>query len=502
MSDAVQLSNITKSFGPVNVLSDVSISCRAGSVRALVGENGAGKSTLLKILTGSVAPDAGAVSVFGEAVDLEGWDPLESQRQGIAIVHQEFALLPNMTVSDNVFLGRERKKRGFVDRQAQEEETAALLSTVGCRVDPRARVEDLNIANAQLVEIAKALSQNAKVIALDEPSAVLSGRELETLFTVVEALRDKDVAVLYVSHRMDELFRLCDEFSVLKDGRVAGAGQIADTTNDEIIRMMVGRDVASAFPQANTPSDDVLLRLEDFHVDGLPAPISLTVRAGEVVGIAGLAGSGRSRLLKGIFGLIPSTGNLHLSGVSDKAPNGSGEAIDDGFAFIPEDRKQLGLALSQPVSSNLTLLDLPAIRRGGLLSKKKEIALATNLVSTYGIKSTKTGSEDVGQLSGGNQQKVVFAKWLQMSPKLVLLDEPTRGIDVAAKEEIYRVIRELSKQGVGFLMVSSELIEVLGLSHRVLVMVDGVIRGELPAGSTEEEVMTLVTETSHQPVGY
>lgn len=502
MSDAVQLSNITKSFGPVNVLSDVSIFCRAGSVRALVGENGAGKSTLLKILTGSVAPDAGAISVFGEAVDLEGWDPLESQRQGIAIVHQEFALLPNMTVSDNVFLGRERKKRGLVDRRAQEEETAALLSTVGCRVDPRARVEDLNIANAQLVEIAKALSQNAKVIALDEPSAVLSGRELETLFTVVEALRDKDVAVLYVSHRMDELFRLCDEFSVLKDGRVAGAGQIADTTNDEIIRMMVGRDVASAFPQANTPRDDVLLRLEGFHVDGLPAPISLTVRAGEVVGIAGLAGSGRSRLLKGIFGLIPSTGNLHLSGVSDKAPNGPGEAIGDGFAFIPEDRKQLGLALSQPVSSNLTLLDLPAIRRGGLLSKKKEIALATDLISTYGIKSTETGSEDVGRLSGGNQQKVVFAKWLQMSPTLVLLDEPTRGIDVAAKEEIYRVIRELSKQGVGFLMVSSELIEVLGLSHRVLVMVDGVIRGELPAGSTEEEVMTLVTETSHQPVGY
>lgn len=502
MSDAVQLSNVTKSFGPVNVLSDVSISCRAGSVHALVGENGAGKSTLLKILTGSVAPDAGAISVFGESVDLDGWDPLESQRQGIAIVHQEFALLPNMTVSDNVFLGREIKKRGLVDRRAQEEETAALLETVGCRVDPRTRVEDLNIANAQLVEIAKALSQDSKVIALDEPSAVLSGRELETLFTVVDSLRAKNVAVLYVSHRMDELFRLCDQFTVLKDGRVAGEGLIADTTNDEIVRMMVGRDVASAFPQANAPSDDVLLRLENFHVDGLPAPISLTVHAGEVVGIAGLAGSGRSRLLKGIFGLIPSTGSLHLSGVTDKAPSGPGEAIGEGLAFIPEDRKQLGLALSQPVSSNLTLLNLPAIRRNRFLSRKKETALSSDLISTYGIKSTPTGTENVGQLSGGNQQKVVFAKWLQMSPKLVLLDEPTRGIDVAAKEEIYRVIRELSNQGVGFLMVSSELIEVLGLSHRVLVMVDGAIQGELPAGSTEEEVMTLVTETSHQPVGY
>ena len=500
MTAAVQLTGITKSYGPTMVLDGVDMACAAGRVHALVGENGAGKSTLLKILTGSVKPDSGTLAVEGSTIDFDSLTPATAMRHGIAIVHQEFALLPNLTIADNIYLGRELGSAVSLNRRAQIEGAAELLSRVGSTLDPRTRVEDISVADAQVVEIAKALSADARILALDEPSAVLSGRELQTLFDVVNGLRDQGVAILYVSHRMDELFSLCDDFTVLKDGRLAGAGAISDVDRDGIIRMMVGRDVSKTFPPRTTEIGEPLLALKDFEVEGLPAPLSLHVGRGEVVGIAGLGGSGRSRLMRGIFGLVPSTGTIELDGQT-RAPFATPmEAMSAGVAFLPEDRKGQGLALAQPVAANITLLALDRIRQNGLLSRSSEAEVTRELVGSFGVKASPEGREPAGALSGGNQQKVVLGKWLQASPRLVLLDEPTRGIDVAAKEEIYQLIRRLADEGVSFLVVSSELIEVLGLSDRILVMVDGRIAGELEHGATEEEVMRHITTTSHMGI--
>lgn len=500
MTAAVQLTGITKSYGPTMVLDGVDLSCDAGRVHALVGENGAGKSTLLKILTGSVKPDAGSLSVEAAPVDFSNLTPATAMRHGIAIVHQEFALLPNLTIADNIYLGREIGSGFRLNRKSQLEGAAELLARVGSTLDPRTRVEDISVADAQVVEIAKALSANARILALDEPSAVLSGQELQTLFDVVNGLKEQGVAILYVSHRMDELFTLCDDYTVLKDGRLAGAGAIADVDRDGIIRMMVGRDVSSTFPPRQQAAGEPVLTLTDVQVEGLPAPISLHVDRGEIVGIAGLGGSGRSRLLRGIFGLVPSTGTLELDGQAGSPFSTPMAAMSAGLAFLPEDRKGQGLALAQPVAANITLLALNRIRRWGFLSRKSEADLTRQLVHDFAVKASPEGREPAGALSGGNQQKVVLGKWLQASPRIVLLDEPTRGIDVAAKEEIYRTIRTLADQGVSFLVVSSELIEVLGLSDRILVMVDGRIAGELSQGATEEEVMRYITTTSHMAV--
>lgn len=499
MTAAVALEGISKRYGRTEVLHDVSLTCAAGRVHALVGENGAGKSTLLKILTGGVAPDAGFLSLDGQPVPFEGFDPVSARSRRIAIVHQEFALLPNLDIAQNIFLGHELGSALHVNRRAQYELSAELLRRIGSSLDPRTSVAGLSVADAQLVEIAKALAVDSRVLALDEPSAVLSGRELQTLFEIIRSLRQDGVAIIYVSHRMDELFEICDDYTVLKDGSVAGTGRIADTGRDALIRMMVGRDVSSAFPPRRTTIGADLLAVEDLQVSGLPAPVSLTVRAGEVVGIAGLGGSGRSRLLRGIFGLEPATGNVRLEGRSWNS--GSARAsIASGMALLPEDRKHQGLALTQSVASNITLLSLDRLRRGPFLSPHRESNVTAELVSDFGVKATSAGREPVGALSGGNQQKVVLAKWLQMSPRLVLLDEPTRGIDVAAKDDVYRTVRTLADSGVGFLLVSSELIEVLGLSDRVLVMADGKIVGEVAGGSAEEDVMRLITETSSMPL--
>lgn len=498
MADAVKFEGIGKRYNETPVLSDVSFACEAGRVQALVGENGAGKSTLLKILTGSVKPDAGDLYVNGEKIRRDAWNPLRSRASGIAIVHQEFALLPNLSIADNIFLGNEIRKGPRVDTRSQESESRRLLESVGSRLDPHTRVEDLNIADAQLVEIAKALSTEAKILALDEPTAVLSGAELETLFRVIENLKASGVAVIYVSHRMNEIFRLCDDYTVLKDGEVAGRGLIKDTSQDQIVRMMVGRDVANVFPERSRQVGNTVLALENFEIQGLAEPISLEVRAGEVVGVAGLGGSGRSRLLKGIFGLLPSTGQCRLQGEAVYAPKTAQKAIRAGIAYLPEDRKVTGLALDRSVRHNLTLLTLKKILSFGFLNATKEKVLSKNLVEAFGIKTSESGAFAAASLSGGNQQKVVFAKWLAMEPNVLLLDEPTRGIDVAAKEEIYRVIRERAEAGAGVLMVSSELIEILGLTDRILVMADGAIVGELEPGATEEDVMQKITASSLQ----
>lgn len=500
MTPAVELLDIRKHYGPTMVLDGVTLTCQPDRVHAVVGENGAGKSTLLKILSGAVRPDAGQLRLSGIDVDLAGLSPHRSQQLGVSVVHQEFALLPAMTVAENVYLGREPRRHGRLDRTRMRRDTAVLLDRLSSRISPDDRVENLSVADGQVVEIAKALSQDARVLALDEPSAVLSGDELETLFDVVRGLRADGVAVLYVSHRMDELFALCDDYSVLKDGRLAGGGAIADTTRDELVRLMVGRDVNSAFPPRATEAGPPRLQVRGLVVPGLRQPVDLEVRAGEVVGLAGLGGSGRTRLGKALFGALPVTSGEVLIDGQPAGPFATpGAAMRAGVAYLPEDRKQAGLALTKSVAANLTLLTLRGLQQRGMLSRRRERAQAEQEVRTFAIRTAKEGSDATGGLSGGNQQKVVFAKWLASDPRVVVLDEPTRGIDVGSKEQIYQLIRDRATTGVAFLLISSELVEVLGLSDRIVVMAAGAVVGELAAGATEEDVMRCITGASALP---
>lgn len=500
MAAAVELRDVVKRFGSTTVLSGVSLTCEAGRVHALVGENGAGKSTLLKILSGSVQPDAGTLEVDGRGVNLSKLTPHRAQDLGISVVHQEFALVPAMTVAENVFLGREPRRGQRLGTAQMREQSADLLQRLGSTLSPDARVERLSVADAQIVEIAKALSLDARVLALDEPSAVLSGNELETLFTVVEKLRDDGVAVLYVSHRMDELARLCDDYTVLKDGKVAGQGSMSGVSRDELVRMMVGRDVQSTFPPRTHQLGQVRLAVQALQVPGLREPVTFDVAAGEVVGLAGLGGSGRSRLAKGLAGVLRARGVVRIDGEQVGPFRSPGGAIKNGVAYIPEDRKQAGLALSKTVAQNATLLTLPTVTRRGFLSRTKERLRTRSMIDKFRIRTSLAGSDLVGELSGGNQQKVVFAKWMELQPRVVILDEPTRGVDVGSKEQIYEFIRDMAATGVAFLLISSELVEVLGLSDRILVMADGALVNELPAGASEEDVMRCIT-TSGLPLG-
>jgi ribose transport system ATP-binding protein len=493
----LELRGLTKSYGSVQVLSSVGITVAPGEVHALVGENGAGKSTLLKIMSGLVRPDTGSMSFGGQEVDFESLSPSTAQQLGISVVHQEFALLPAMTVAENIFLGREPSRFGLLDRRALRTQTAALLSSLGSDLNPDVRVEKLGVADCQVVEIAKALSFDARLVAMDEPSAVLSGVELENLFEVIKRLSDAGVSVLYVSHRMDELFKICQKYSVIKDGVVVSSGAIADTNRDRIVSEMVGRDIKLAFPPSEGAKDQVRLSVRNLVVPGLRRPVDLDLRAGEVVGVAGLGGSGRTRLAKALFGSLEAvSGEVSVDGRSYGPFTSPAAAIGAGVAYVPEDRKTLGLALSRTVAENSTMFVLNEVSSGPFLSATKQQQRAGEQIEEFSIKTHRSGSAVVGSLSGGNQQKVVFAKWLASQPKVLILDEPTRGIDVGSKEQIYSLIRQLSADGAAILLISSELVEVLGISDRILVMSDGAFVGELEAGATEEDVMELITKSS------
>jgi ribose transport system ATP-binding protein len=501
---AITLAGIGKVYGPVAALNDVGLTVLPGEVHALMGENGAGKSTLLKILSGVVRPDSGTLTVLGEPVDFARYSPGGARDLGVAIVHQEFSLIPSLTVAENIFLGQE-KSRGGVLREAEMTSRARqLLDRVHASVSPATRVESLTVAQSQLVEIAKALASDVKVIALDEPSAVLSGEELRGLFDVVRSLAASGVAVLYVSHRIDEVFELCSRYSVLKDGRNSGSGAIADTDADTLISLMVGRSLSHMFPPAGIEPGEPALQARDLEVLGLPRPVSLTLRGGEIVGLAGLQGAGRSRLARALFGDVPVLGgSLTISGAGEVRHGSPRDAMRRRIAYLPEDRKGMGLALDKPVSMHVSMLAWRRLRtRVGSISRTGERSLVDRAIDALAIKTAKGGAAPVRTLSGGNQQKVVLAKWLELLPDVVIFDEPTRGIDVGSKEQIYALLRGLADEGKAILVISSELIEVLGLSDRILVMADGEIVGEIPgAGATEEAVMQLITSHSKHGKG-
>jgi rhamnose transport system ATP-binding protein len=470
MSQVVlRATDVTKAYAGVQALKRASLELRAGEVHALVGENGAGKSTLIKILTGAVQPDSGEISLDGRS--LERLTPASAKSLGIAAIYQQPALFGELTVAENIALGIERTGRwGRVDWRARHRRAEELLGRVGARIDPEIDAGELSMPQQQLVEIARALGADARVLILDEPTASLSKEDTDNLFRVVRELREQGVGMIYISHRLEELPVIADRVTVLRDGNMIATRDMTDVNREQLIGMMVGRELASVFPKRTVPLGDTVLELRGVgcRASGVSG-IDLTVRAGEIVGLSGLVGAGRSELARTIFGLTPADrGEILVRGKPVRIGSPA-DAIAHGIAYVPEDRRRHGVVLEMPVSENVTLAALGNLTRFGALDFRRERELAADYTRRLGVKTASIRSL-VSTLSGGNQQKVALSRWLLTKPTLLVLDEPTQGIDVGAKSEIHELKTELAEQGVAILMISSELPEILGMSDRIAVM--------------------------------
>jgi len=494
---ALELSRIAKAFGAVIALTNGTLVLRPGSIHALVGENGAGKSTLVKIIAGLYQRDAGEFLLEGESVDFTS--TAQSKAAGIAVIYQEPTLFPDLSVTENIFMGRQpTKSLGRIDRKRMREEALGLFARLGVRIDPDRPTLGLSIADQQIIEIAKAISLDAKVLVMDEPTAALSGVEVERLFTVARSLRDEGRALLFISHRFDEVFDLCDTVTVMRDGAYIATSPIADTTVDQIVRQMVGRDVSALFPKEEAVIGDDVLVVEGLTEAGVFHDVSFTVKAGEIVALAGLVGAGRSEIARAVFGVDPySSGSVTVAGVPVPRRSPSA-AMRLGLALVPEDRRRQGLVLDTSVARNATMAIRDKLTRFGLLFARPENAAAREWAGRLEVKTASLDTE-VGTLSGGNQQKVVLAKWLATNPRVLIVDEPTRGIDVRTKSEVHRLLSQLAGQGLAILMISSELPEVLGMADRVLVVREGYITAEISrADATAESVMFAATHAAQE----
>jgi rhamnose transport system ATP-binding protein len=495
----LRLRDVAKAFSGIQALGGVSFDLLRGEVHALVGENGAGKSTLIKIVAGAYVPDSGTIEIDGIAH--AALTPEAARLLGIGVVYQEFNLLPELSVAENIFLGAQPTGfLGLLDASVRRRRTLALLERLGAHLDPDRLVKHLTVGEQQIVEIAKALAMDARILIMDEPSAVLPSHDMDRLYGVIRALRADGASVIYISHRLDEIFLIADRVTVLKDGRSVMTRAVAETTRAELINSMVGRTLTEQYPPADATLGETLLEVRNLSVDGVVHDVSFSVRAGEILGLAGLGGSGRTTVARALVGLATiDTGEVRLAGQA--APKNPAKAARMGVALVPEDRKAYGLVLSHSLRFNLTLPNLRGLVRWGLvLLRRREAPLVDDGVRRLQIRAP--GPETpVENLSGGNQQKVVLAKWLVGEPRLVVLDEPTRGVDVGAKAEIYGRMRELTRRGVGIVMVSSELPELLGLSDRILVFHEGRVSGEL-AGTeaSEQAVMYLATTAAGEAV--
>ncbi len=501
----LELRHAAKSFGAVRALIDGSVDLRAGEVHALLGENGAGKSTLVKILAGVHQPDSGTLKVNGADVTLPG--PAAAKAAGIAVIYQEPTLFPDLTVAENMFVGRQPHRSASwikggrrIDRRAMLREAAAVFKRLGVPLDPARIARGLSIADQQVVEIGKALSLDARVIVMDEPTAALSAAEVERLFEVIRTLKSQGAAVLFISHRLEEVFAICQTVTVMRDGSHVLTSDLAGLTANDLVRAMVGRELAERPPHAAavTTGEPVLI-VERLTREGVFTDISLTVRSGEIVALAGLVGSGRSEVARAVFGIDRyDAGQVAVHGKQLKKASPT-SAMAAGIGFVPEDRRQQGLVMDMSVQQNVALASLHDLEKGGLIRASAERAMASDWAARLKIKYGRL-TDPVSMLSGGNQQKVVLAKWLGRKPSLLIVDEPTRGIDVGTKAEVHNLLAELAGSGVGILMISSELPEVLGVSDRILVMREGTLVAEFSHAVASEEAVMSAAMGQHDPV--
>ena len=488
----IEMRGIDKSFGSNQVLKQAGFTLESGEVHALMGENGAGKSTLMKILTGVYTKDAGTVLVDGKEVNYR--NPQEAEKAGIVFIYQELNVMFDLTVEENLFMGKEiHGKFGICDKKAMQKKAQEALNTLGVNISPKTVMSELSVGQQQMVEICKALMADAKVIIMDEPTAALTQSETVALFKVIESLRKKGVSMVYISHRMEEIFELCDRITVLRDGSYIGVKNIPETNMNEIVKMMIGREIGERYPSRDVKIGKEVLKVKGLTRKGTFHDVSFSVRAGEVLGVSGLMGAGRTEIMQAIFGnLSYENGTIEIDGKEVKISNPR-QAMEHGIGFITEDRKTEGLMLDKSIRENISLCNLGRISKSSVISKDAEKNMVAEAIKDLHIKCFGPFHE-CNNLSGGNQQKVVLAKWILTNPKILILDEPTRGVDIGAKKEIYNIINKLAAQGVAIIMVSSELPEVLGMSDNIMVVREGEVKGIISYEEAKQErVMTLAT---------
>jgi ribose transport system ATP-binding protein len=488
----IEMRGIDKSFGSNQVLKQAGFTLESGEVHALMGENGAGKSTLMKILTGVYTKDAGTVLVDGKEVNYK--NPQEAEKAGIVFIYQELNVMFDLTVEENLFMGKEiHGKFGICDKKAMQKKAQEALNILGVNISPKTVMAELSVGQQQMVEICKALMADAKVIIMDEPTAALTQSETVALFKVIESLRKKGVSMVYISHRMEEIFELCDRITVLRDGSYIGVKNIPETNMNEIVKMMIGREIGERYPSRNVKIGKEVLKVKELTRKGTFHDVNFSVRAGEVLGVSGLMGAGRTEIMQAIFGnLSYESGTIEMDGKEVKISNPR-QAMEHGIGFITEDRKTEGLMLDKSIRENISLCNLRRISKSSVISREAEKNMVAEAIKDLRIKCFGSYHE-CNNLSGGNQQKVVLAKWILTNPKILILDEPTRGVDIGAKKEIYSIINKLAAQGVAIIMVSSELPEVLGMSDNIMVVREGEVRGIISyEEANQERVMTLAT---------
>jgi ribose transport system ATP-binding protein len=488
--ELLRMEKIYKSFPGVDALKDVNISINKGEVMALTGENGAGKSTLINILSGLYQKDSGEIYFEGKPVNITS--PLDAQKMDISTIHQELNLMPNLSIGENIFIAREKRKLHYLlDKKKTNNDASDLMKLVGLEINSTTLVKDLSIAQRQMVEVAKALSVNSKLIIMDEPTSSLTDREVEILMGIIRKLRDQGVSVIYISHKLSEIFDIADRITVLRDGNAIGTAEVKECSEERLIQMMVGRELKDIFAKMESKIGEFIFEVKNITSGKMVKNASFKLKKGEILGFAGLVGSGRSELMRAIYGIDKmDQGEVFLDGekISIRHPS---QAIKYGLGFVPEDRKLQGLILGMAVRENITLSSLEKVSNYCFIKPSSEKAVSVDFIEKLSIK-TPTQEQKVLNLSGGNQQKVVIAKWLAISPKILILDEPTKGVDVGAKKEIHHLMSKLTQEGVSVIMVSSELPEILGMSDRIVVMHKGVIKGEFLRGeATQEKILSL-----------
>ena len=487
----IEMKDIYKSFGKNDVLKGVDFTLNDGEIHALVGENGAGKSTLMNILSGVLSKDKGEILIDGKEVDIS--DTNVAKKYGISFIHQELSDWPELTVMDNIFMNNEIKNGIFLDKAKMRKKCIELLERFDLDINPKTKVSELSVGQRQMMEIAKANLNKVNVLILDEPTSALTNNEIDKLFKLIKRLRDKNVSMIYISHRMEEIFSLTNKITVMRDGKSVSVMDTNKTDEREVVSYMVGRDIGDFYPEMDAEISDVKIELKNFNREGFFKDINIKAKKGEVLGISGLMGAGRTEIMRSVFGLDPKdSGEVFIDGKKIEIKNPA-DAIKNKIGFVTENRQEEGLILDESIRENISLLNFDKFSKNSFIDKAKEKNLSDNLVDSFKVK-TQSSESKISDLSGGNQQKVVFAKWYAIGPEILILDEPTKGVDVGAKREIYDLIKDLTNNGVSIILISSDLPELISLSNRIYVIHEGKVQGELlKKDASQEKIMTLAT---------